>query len=90
MQFEHLIAINDPRNPLVTALSWWVWAGLCHRVGFLPFLPGMVSCTIIERTEHLRRQLNFGAAVVKTRVTQAEILGPLRHPCPANNMPAAA
>ena len=75
MQFEHLIAINDPQNPLVTALSRdQVWAGLCHRVDNpVPFLPGMVSCTIVERTEaHLRRQLNFGAAVIEDKVTQAE------------------
>ena len=75
MQFEHLIAINDPQNPLVTALSRdQVWSGLRHRIeNPVPFLPGMVSCTIVERAEtHLRRQLNFGAAVIEDKVTQVE------------------
>lgn len=76
MQFEHLIAINDPGNPLVMPLSRrQLWAGLLHRVDNpVPFLPGLESCTIVERTdEYLLRELDFGAAMIQDRVTMAEM-----------------
>ncbi|PKO71588.1 MAG: DUF1857 domain-containing protein [Betaproteobacteria bacterium HGW-Betaproteobacteria-14] len=75
MQFEHLIAINDPGNPLIMPLSrQQVWAGLLHRVeNPLPFLPGLEACAILERhADHLVRELDFGAARIRDRVTQAE------------------
>lgn len=72
MNFEHLIAINDPGNPLLVSLSrQQVWDGLLHRVeNPLPFLPGLEACTILEReTETLLRELDFGAAKIRDRVT---------------------
>jgi hypothetical protein len=72
MNFEHLIAINDPGNPLLVSLSrQQVWAGLLHRVeNPLPFLPGLESCSILERAaDSLLRELNFGAATIRDRVT---------------------
>ena len=45
MNFEHLIQINDPENPLVDTLSReQLWQGLLHRVeNPIPFLPGLES-----------------------------------------------
>ena len=72
MNFEHLIQINDLQNPLVETLNRdQVWQGLLHRVeDATPFLPGLESCTILERhADHLLRKLDFGAAVIHDRVT---------------------
>lgn len=75
MNFEHLIAINDPDNPLLEMLSRdQLWAGLVHRVeNPVPFLPGLESCVILERGEsELLRALDFGPAVIRDRVTLAD------------------
>lgn len=75
MQFEHLIAINDPGNPLIIPLSReQLWAGLMHRVeNPLPFLPGLENFKIVEHEDNsLLRDLNFGAAVIQDRVTLVE------------------
>ncbi|MBS1130092.1 MAG: hypothetical protein H6R16_1094 [Proteobacteria bacterium] len=75
MNFEHLIQINDPENPLVESLTRdQLWLGLLHRVeNPLPFLPGLESCTILERTaDALLRELDFGPAVIQDRVTMTE------------------
>lgn len=72
MQFEHLIAINDPDNPLIAPLTRdQLWAGLMYRVeDAVPFLPGLESCSIVERGEtQLRRALNFGATTIHDEVT---------------------
>lgn len=74
MNFEHIIQINDPGNPLISVLTReQVWQGLLLRVeNPLPFLPGLESCTILEReAETLLRELSFGAAVIQDRVTLA-------------------
>lgn len=74
MNFEHIIQINDLQNPLIEVLSRnQVWQGLLHRVeDATPFLPGLESCTIVERhADHLLRKLDFGAAVIHDRVTLA-------------------
>ncbi len=75
MNFEHLIAINDPANPLLISLSrQQVWAGLLHRVDNpLPFLPGLEACAILQRDGHtLLRELDFGAAKIRDRVTLSD------------------
>jgi len=75
MQFEHLIAITDPDNPLVVPLTReQIWNGLLQRVEDpLPLLPGLDSCAILERTsEALLRELDFGPATIRDRVTMAE------------------
>lgn len=72
MHFEHLVQVNDPGNPLIESLSReQIWQGLLHRVEDpLPFLPGLESCTILERqATELLRELDFGAAVIQDRVT---------------------
>ncbi|WP_434514556.1 SRPBCC family protein [Dechloromonas sp. ARDL1] len=76
MNFEHLIQINDLQNPLVETLTRdQLWQGLLHRVeDATPFLPGLESCTIVERhADHLLRKLDFGAAVIHDRVTLHEL-----------------
>ncbi len=75
MNFEHLIQINDLQNPLIVVLSRdQLWQGLLHRVeDATPFLPGLESCTIVERhADHLLRRLDFGPAVIEDRVTLSE------------------
>ena len=75
MNFEHLIQINDPENPLVESLTRdQLWLGLVHRVeNPLPFLPGLESCAILERSaDSLLRELDFGPAVIQDRVTLLE------------------
>ncbi len=75
MQFEHLIAITDPGNPLVVPLTReQIWNGLLQRVeNPLPFLPGLESCAILERTsEGLLRELDFGPATIRDHVTMVE------------------
>lgn len=76
MNFEHLIQINDPGNPLVVPLTReQLWQGLLHRVDNpLPFLPGLEACAIVERNgDRLRRRLDFGAAVIHDCVTLADM-----------------
>ena len=75
MKFEHLIQINDPGNPLIESLTReQLWKGLMHRVeNPLPFLPGLESCTILERqASGIRRELNFGTACIEDKVTYEE------------------
>ena len=75
MNFEHLIQINDPENPLIAPLNRaQIWEGLVHRIeNPMPFLPGLESCTILERqANELLRELNFGPAVIQDPVTLAE------------------
>ena len=75
MNFEHLIQINDPENPLVEFLSRdQLWQGLRQRIeNPVPFLPGLESCTILERqASELLRELDFGPATIQDRVTLRE------------------
>lgn len=75
MQFEHLIQINDPANPLIVPLTRaQLWAGLLRRVEDpLPFLPGLESCRITRNDDAtLSRILDFGAAQIEDQVTLAE------------------
>ena len=75
MNFEHLLQINDPENPLIEPLSrQQLWEGLLHRVeNPVPFLPGLESCSILEHdTNSLLRELDFGPASIQDRVTLAE------------------
>lgn len=74
MNFEHLIAINEPGNPLLVSLTRSeIWSGLLHRVDNpLPFLPGLEKCTVLENTEAgILRRLDFGQAAIHDRVTLA-------------------
>lgn len=76
MNFEHLIQINDPENPLIEPLTRaQLWSGLRHRVDNpLPFLPGLEACTVLEKTDDtILRELDFGPASIRDRVTLAEM-----------------
>lgn len=72
MNYEHLIEINQPGNILMPQLSRaQLWQGLMLRAeDARPFVPGMVGCTILERsTTHLLRRLDFPQASIVDRVT---------------------
>lgn len=72
MNFEHLLVVNDPDNPLVATLTREeLWFGLlCRAEDSRPFLPGLESCTILSRSDtELVRELRFGSAVIRDRVT---------------------
>lgn len=76
MNFEHLIQINDPENPLIEPLDRnQLWQGLLHRVeNPLPFLPGLENFSILERQANaLLRELDFGPAVIQDRVTLVDM-----------------
>ena len=76
MNFEHLLQINDPENPLVAPLTrLQLWQGMLHRVeNPIPFLPGLEACTILKREgNELLRELDFGPAVIQDRVTLTEL-----------------
>lgn len=72
MQFEHLIEINDVHNPAIADLTREeLWFGLLYRAEDpVVFLPGLETCVIVSRGEReLIRDLNFGATVVRDRVS---------------------
>ncbi|MEI6002024.1 DUF1857 family protein [Paraburkholderia bengalensis] len=72
MNFEHLIQINDPLNPLVETLTReQLWEGLVLRAEQPQlFVIGLDSCSILSRTEStLERELHYGQATVRDRVT---------------------
>ncbi|SAK52737.1 SRPBCC family protein [Caballeronia ptereochthonis] len=72
MNFEHLIQINDPLNPLVEALTReQLWEGLVLRAEQPQlFVLGLDSCDILSRDgDVMERELHYGQAVVRDRVT---------------------
>ncbi|ATE61994.1 SRPBCC family protein [Thauera sinica] len=72
MKFEHLIEVNDLANPLQAPLTREeLWFGLlCRAEDARAFLPGLDACRIVERSDgHLLRDLHFGGAVIRDRVT---------------------
>lgn len=72
MNFEHLVMVNDPANPLIAALTREeVWFGLLCRVeDSRPFLPGLEACRVLERSDtEFLRELDFGSVVIRDRVT---------------------
>ncbi|WP_090685697.1 SRPBCC family protein [Paraburkholderia phenazinium] len=72
MNFEHLIQINDPLNPLVETLTReQLWEGLVLRAEQPQlFVLGLDTCTILSRTETtLERELHYGEVTVRDRVT---------------------
>jgi hypothetical protein len=75
LKFEHLVEVNDLANPLISNLSRAeLWFGLyCRAEDPRPFLPGLESCAIVARgAAELVRELDFGAAVIRDRVTYCE------------------
>lgn len=72
MNFEHLVVVNDPANPLIAVLTREeVWFGLLCRVeDSRAFLPGLEACRVLERSEtEFVRELDFGSVVIRDRVT---------------------
>ncbi|SAL63472.1 hypothetical protein AWB71_03641 [Caballeronia peredens] len=72
MNFEHLIQINDPLNPLVDTLTReQLWEGLVLRAEQPQlFVLGLDSCNILSRDgDVMERELHYGQAVVRDRVT---------------------
>lgn len=72
MNFEHLVVINDPADASLGELTREeLWFGLlCRAEDPRPFLPGLETCTILERTDtELVRELKFGSAVIRDHVT---------------------
>ena len=72
MNFEHLIQINDPLNPLVDPLTReQLWEGLVLRAEQPQlFVIGLDSCTILSRVGNvLERELHYGKATIRDRVT---------------------
>lgn len=71
MKFEHLVQINDPRDPLITPLSRAeLWRGLLLRAEQPePFMHGLDNCAILERSnKHLQRELRFGTVIIRDRI----------------------
>jgi len=72
LNFEHLVQINDPLNPLVESMTReQLWEGLVLRAEQPQlFVLGLDSCTILARTDStLERELHYGHATVRDRVT---------------------
>jgi len=72
MQFEHLIEINDPLNPLIDMLSRdELWRGLVLRAESPRlFVPHLDECTLTDRSDTLlSRSLRYGDLVIHDRVT---------------------
>lgn len=71
MQFEHLIQINDPLNPLMATISrQQLWQGLVLRAespGL--FMPHLDECTLRREGDALLRCLRFGKLEVFDSVT---------------------
>lgn len=63
MNFEHLVEINDPGNPLIEPLSRnQLWQGLIMRAENPELsVMGLDACVVLERDNgYLRRELRFG------------------------------
>ncbi len=72
LNFEHLIQINDPLNPLVLPMTReQLWEGLVLRAEQPQlFVIGLDDCTILSRQGNtLERELHYGQATVRDRVT---------------------
>jgi hypothetical protein len=72
LNFEHLIQINDPHNPLVQSLTReQLWEGLVLRAEQPQlFVLGLDSCDILSRDgDTMERELHYGQAIVRDRVT---------------------
>ncbi|WP_347556413.1 SRPBCC family protein [Robbsia sp. KACC 23696] len=73
MNYEHLVQVNDPLNPLLGTLSLGqLWHGLVLRAEQPQrFVMGLEQCRILSRDDNvLHRELVYGpTATVRDRVT---------------------
>lgn len=71
MKFEHLVAINDPMNPLIdTVTRDQLWRGLVLRAEQPKlFVAHLDQCEILARDSGLlKRRLTFGELVIEDTV----------------------
>lgn len=71
MNYEHLIEINDPGNPLLDPLSRnQLWQGLVLRAESPELsVMGLDACVMLERrVDYLRRELRFGRLRINDEV----------------------
>ncbi len=81
MHYEHLVAVNDLSNPLVSVITRsQLWQGLLLKAESPQlFNPHIESVTILERTAILlAREVNFGNMQVCERIHLQEQIS-LRH-----------
>ncbi len=74
MKFEHLVEINDPRNPLLYSLTReQIWRGLVLRAQAPKvFVPHLDDCQLFENSKDgLTRQLRYGSLIVVDKVVFA-------------------
>jgi hypothetical protein len=72
MQFQHLIEINDPLNPLIDPLTReQLWRGLVLRAEAPRlFVPWLDECSLLGRNgDVLSRALRYNALVIHDHVT---------------------
>lgn len=72
MQFQHLIEINDPLNPLIDTLTRdQLWRGLVMRAEAPKlFIPWLDECDLLERNGNvLSRALRYNALLIHDHVT---------------------
>ena len=72
MQFQHLIEINDPLNPLIDALTRdQLWRGLLLRAEAPKlFIPWLDECDLLARKDNvLSRALRYNALLIHDHVT---------------------
>lgn len=71
MQFQHLVEINDPLNPLIDPLTReQLWRGLVMRVESPKlFIPWLDECKLLSRSDEVvARTLRYGELLVNDRV----------------------
>lgn len=72
MQFQHLIEINDPLNPLIDTLTReQLWRGLVLRAEMPKlFVPHLDECRLLERNGNVQsRSLRYGELIIHDHVT---------------------
>ncbi len=72
MQFQHLIEINDPLNPLIATLTRdQLWRGLVLRAEAPKlFIPWLDECDLLGRKDNvLSRALRYNALLIHDHVT---------------------
>lgn len=68
MKFTHLVAINDPLNPLLDVLTRdQLWRGLVLRATTpMAFVPHLDQCILHEQSDALlSRELHYGEVVIR-------------------------
>lgn len=75
MKFEHLIEVNDLRDPMVAPLTrQQLWRGLVLRAERPTlFMPHLEVCDILDRSERMiSRSMKYGELVILDRVSFLE------------------